>query len=217
MVAVDFPAHGQSDVPDRDLTVAGLTATVVELLAALGLERATLVGHSLGGAVAIEAALAAPDRVARLVLVDSAGLGDDVSLELVRLLDAPPGTDSSRALLQLFFEDQRLVLDAGVAEHHAAMARPGAHDAVQALRRDAFTDDGGQEPLDGRLAELRQPVLVIWGDRDRVFPVAHAERAQAALPDAELRLVAGAGHVPQVEDPAAFAGILTDFLARTGT
>jgi pyruvate dehydrogenase E2 component (dihydrolipoamide acetyltransferase) len=216
VVAVDFPAHGRSDVPERDLTVAGLAATIVELLAALGLDRATLVGHSLGGAVALQAALVSPDRVARLVLVDSAALGEDVSVELVRLLDAPPGADASRALLELFFEDRRLVLDAGVAEHHAALSRPGAHAAIGALRRDAFGDDGTQVPLDDRLAELRQPVLVIWGDRDRVFPVAHAERARAALPGAELRLVAGAGHVPQVEDPAAFADILTGFLERTG-
>jgi pimeloyl-ACP methyl ester carboxylesterase len=227
VVAVDFPAHGQSDVPggtvDRDVlgdtvrqTVGSLADVVAELLAALGLERATLVGHSLGGAVALQVATRQPDRVARLVLVDSAGLGREVSTELVRLLDAPPGTDTSRALLQLFFEDQRLVLDAGVAEHEAAMARPGAHAAIGALRRDAFGDDGGQAVDRETLARVTQPVLVVWGERDRVFPAAHADRVQELLPGAEVRIVAGAGHVPQVEDPAAFAAILREFLARTG-
>jgi pimeloyl-ACP methyl ester carboxylesterase len=227
VVAVDFPAHGQSDVPDDTVgenllgdtvgqTVAGLAGIVTELLAVLGLERATLVGHSLGGAVAIRVAAQAPDRVARLVLVDSAGLGEEVGTELVRLLDAPPGTDTSRALLQLFFEDQRLVLDAGVAEHEAAMARPGAHHAIGALRRDAFGDDRQRDLADGVLAGVQQPVLVVWGERDRVFPAAHAARAQEVVPGAEVRIVAGVGHVPQVEDPAAFADIVRDFLARTG-
>ncbi len=219
VVAVDFPAHGQSDVP-RDttgLTAAGLAATVVELLQALGLERATLIGHSLGGAVALRAALAAPERVARLVLVDSAGLGDEVGAELVQLLDAPPSPEASRALLELFFEDQRLVLDAGVAEHHAAVARPGAHDAIRTLAADAFAGGDQRERAIERLGEFGGPVLVVWGERDRVFPAAHAAHARAAAGAIEVAVIPGAGHAPQVEDPVAVAGVLTGFLARTGT
>ena len=128
-----------------------------------------------------------------------------------------PGRDSSRALLQLFFEDQRLVLDAGVAEHHAAMARPGAHEAVQTLRRDAFTDEGGQAPLDDRLAELRQPVLVGLGrPRPRVPRRPRRARAGGAARRRAARArrrpcAAGGGSWP----PS--AEILTGFLERTGT
>jgi pyruvate dehydrogenase E2 component (dihydrolipoamide acetyltransferase) len=217
VVALDLPGHGQSDVPDpadTDYSVAGLAGTVAEVVAQLGLERVTLVGHSLGGAVAIAAALAAPDRVERLVLVDSTGLGDDISPELVELLEAPPSEPGSRALLELFFHDQRLVLDAGVAEHHAALSRPGAHDAVRAIGSQAFTGTrqrAAPEPLE----QITQPVLVIWGERDRVVPAAHADHARAAIADVEVAIIPDAGHAPQVEKPAAFAAILTRFLART--
>jgi pimeloyl-ACP methyl ester carboxylesterase len=218
VVAIDLPAHGQSDIPDpagSDYSIAGLARAITEALAQLGLERVTLVGHSLGGAVATRVALAAPDRVARLVLVDSTGLGDEISPDLVRLLGEPPSESGSRALLELFFHDQGLVLDAGVAEHHAALSRPGAHAAVQAIGSGAFGDPGRQAELEGRLEELTQPVLVVWGDRDRVVPAAHAEAARTAIPDVQVAIIPDAGHAPQVEDPAAFAEALAAFLART--
>jgi pyruvate dehydrogenase E2 component (dihydrolipoamide acetyltransferase) len=217
VVAIDLPAHGQSDVPDparTDYSVRGLAQAVTEALAVLGLERVTLVGHSLGGAVATGVALAAPDRVARLVLVDSTGLGDDISPDLVRLLDAPPSDSGSRALLELFFDDRRLVLDAGVNEHHAALGRPGAHAAVRAISSLAFADASQRVTLDGRSAEITQPVLVVWGGRDRVVPVAHAEAARTAIADVEVAIIPDAGHAPHVEQPAAFAAILARFLAR---
>ena len=216
VVAVDFPAHGQSDVPDRDLTVAGLAATVVELLAALGLERATLVGHSLGGAVAIEAALRAP--------TGSRGW----------CWSTAPGSGRTSAAARA--AARRAARDGQLAGAPAAVLRGPAARAGRRCRRAPRRDGTARRPRGGADAPAgrvhrrgrpgiarrsaggaRQPVLVVWGDRDRVFPVAHAERAQAVLPGAELRLVAGAGHVPQVEDPAVFAEILTDFLERTGT
>jgi pimeloyl-ACP methyl ester carboxylesterase len=215
VVAIDLPGHGRSDVPDpagSDYSVAGLARTVTDALAVLGLEQVTLVGHSLGGAIAIGAALAAPGRIARLVLVDSTGLGDEINPDLVRLLDAPPSETGSRALLELFFHDQRLVLDAGVAEHHAALSRPGAHDALRSISGEAFTAGGQRAVVDGRLAEITQQVLVVWGDRDQVVPAAHAERAGAAFADVEVAVIPNAGHVPQVEEPEAFATILARFL-----
>ena len=220
VVAIDLPAHGQSDVPgpadeDDSLSVAGLARTVTDALAAMDLDRVTLVGHSLGGAIATQVALAAPDRVARLVLVDSTGLGEEISPDLVRLLDDAPSGSGSRALLELFFHDQGLVLDAGVAEHHAALSRPGAHDAVRAISGGVFTGDGRQTALDGRLGQIAQPVLVVWGGRDRVVPAAHAEAARSAIADVEVAIIADAGHAPQVEDPGVFAEILAAFLART--
>lgn len=161
VAAIDLPGHGQSDVPDAgqsDYSVAGLARAVTEALTQLELERVTLVGHSLGGAVAIAVALAAPDRVERLVLVDSTGLGDDINPDLIGLLDAPPSEAASRALLELFFHDQRLVLDAGVAEHHAALGRPGAHAALRAISSQTFTAAGRQAAGAARLAEITQPV-----------------------------------------------------------
>jgi pyruvate dehydrogenase E2 component (dihydrolipoamide acetyltransferase) len=147
------------------------------------------------------------------MLVDSSGLGAEINPDLLRLLDEPPSLVGSRALLELFFDDQRLVLDAGVAEHHTALSRPGAHAAVRAIRDAAF---GGtsQRPLpDERLARITQPVLLVWGDRDRVIPAAHAEHARAAIGDVEVEVIPNAGHAPHVEQPAAFTAILARFLA----
>jgi pyruvate dehydrogenase E2 component (dihydrolipoamide acetyltransferase) len=210
VVALDLPGHGRSDAPDParfDYGIEHLAATVLAVLAELRVSRATLAGHSLGGAIAIAAALAAPDRVAGLVLVDSAGLGAEVAPELLVLLDAPPDEEVSRALLGLFFADDRLVLDAGVAEHVAAQQRPGAHAAIGAIRAQAFTDSV-QRPIAGA-GRVTQPVLVIWGELDRVFPVAHA----AVIDGAEVVVIDGAGHVPQIEAPAAFTDALARFLA----
>ncbi len=209
VVAIDLPGHGQSDIPDpagHDYSVAGLARSVIEALAQLRLERVTVVGHSLGGAIAIGVAIAAPDRVARLVLVDSTGLGPDVNPDVAVLLSTPPSDAASRALLELFFADQRLVLDAGVAEHRAALERPGAHAAVRAISAGAFGE--------AQLAAVTQPALVIWGAEDRVVPVAHAELATSAIADVEVAVIAGAGHAPQVETPDAFTAILAGFLAR---
>ncbi len=218
VVALDLPAHGQSDVADPETTdygVPGLARAVLDALTQLGIERATLVGHSLGGAVAIAAALAEPERVGRLVLVASGGLGVEVSPHLVRLLAEPPSEAASRALLELFFHDPGLVLDAGVAEHHAALGRPGAHAAVAAIAGRAFTGCEQRVARDGRLPAIPQPVLVVWGDRDRVIPMGHAERARAAFADVEVAIIADAGHAPQVEAPAAFTRVLTEFFGRT--
>ncbi|MDX6628489.1 MAG: hypothetical protein QOH00_735 [Gaiellales bacterium] len=216
VVALDLPGHGQSDIsesPTTDYDLDGLARAMIGALDRLGLERFTLVGHSLGGAIALAAALAFPDRVTRLVLVDSSGLGAEINPDLLRLLDEPPSLVGSRALLELFFDDQRLVLDAGVAEHHTALSRPGAHAAVRAIRDAAF---GGtsQRPLpDERLARITQPVLLVWGDRDRVIPAAHAEHARATIADVEVEVIPNAGHAPHVEQPAAFTAILARFLA----
>lgn len=213
VVALDLPGHGQSDVPDAataDYSVAGLAAAVSAALAALGLTRVTLVGHSLGGAVAMAVALAEPDAVERLVLVDSAGFGEEISGDLLALLADVPSEAGSRALLGLFFEDPRLVLDAGVAEHHGALSRPGAHDAVQAIAADAFP--GGRQAA-ARPGDLTQPVLVIWGGRDRVVPAAHADAARTAIADVRVAVLPDSGHAPQVEDPEAFAAHVAGFLA----
>ncbi len=220
VIAIDLPGHGRSDIPDpahADYSVDGLARAVTTAIAQLGRERVTLVGHSLGGAVAISAALAAPSIVTRLVLVDSVGLGDDISTDLLTLLEAAPSESASRALLELFFHDQRLVLAAGVAEHHAALARPGAHAAIRAIADRAFAGTGQQAVAGCRLADITQPVLVVWGARDRVVPVAHAERARASIAGAEVAIIPDAGHAPQVEAPAAFADVLMRFLAGTGS
>jgi pyruvate dehydrogenase E2 component (dihydrolipoamide acetyltransferase) len=215
VVALDLPAHGQSDVPGAGAVgydLAALADVVTRALALLAIERATLVGHSLGGAIAVAAAAAEPASVDRLVLVDPVGFGDEIAPELLALLDAAPSEAGSHALLELFFHDPALVLETGVREHHEALARPGAHAAVRAIRGHVFGDDRQAVRLDATLGALAQPVLVVWGEHDRVVPAAHAEAARATRADAEVAVVPGAGHAPQVEAPEAFTAVLLEFL-----
>jgi pyruvate dehydrogenase E2 component (dihydrolipoamide acetyltransferase) len=202
VVALDLPGHGRSDVPDPDRFAYDLDALARAVLTAL---------HALGisgAAVAITAALEAPDRIDRLVLVDAAGLGPEVDPRLLELLSADPSEAASRALLELFFEDRSLVLDAGVSDHLAGLQRPGAHDAIRAIAASALTKSGQRPIPDADLGRITQPVLVVWGERDRVFPASQATRIEGA----EVAVIPGAGHAPQVEAPAAFTEAVGAFL-----
>src|SRR5262249_18865823 len=119
VAAIDLPGHGQSDKssPDAaDYSVPGLAAAVAEGLRALKLTPAIVVGHSLGGAVAMEMALGQPESAVGLILVDSAGLGDEIAGELLDLMDKEPGKATARGLLELFYEDRRPIVDRGIDE-----------------------------------------------------------------------------------------------------
>jgi pimeloyl-ACP methyl ester carboxylesterase len=219
VVAVDLPGHGQSDAPDpatADYSIDGLTRVVTETLRLLGLRQVTLVGHSLGGAIAITAALADPHLVGRLVLVDSIGLGDEINPAVGTLLDQPPSDAASRALLELFFHDRRLVLDGGVTDHVQALRRSGVHEATRAISTRLFSASRQRVTLDEPLRQLTQPVLVIWGADDGVVPVADARHAGRLITNVRVAIIPDSGHAPQVETPDLFTMILQQFLAGNG-
>jgi pyruvate dehydrogenase E2 component (dihydrolipoamide acetyltransferase) len=214
LAAIDLPGHGQSDKrspESTDYSVEALSSAVAECLAALHHAPAVLIGHSLGGAVAMHVALARPDLVTGLVLVNSAGLGDEISDELLSLMAGAPGRDTARRLLQLYFADERLVAERGIEELAQNQLAEGAWAAQRAVATAAF--GGGKQQIAGRqrLAEVNVPVLIIWGARDRVIPLAHAVAAAEALPDAVLKIVPAVGHVPQVEAPSIVANAIARF------
>jgi pimeloyl-ACP methyl ester carboxylesterase len=214
LTAIDLPGHGASDKRDpaqADYGVAGLAAAIAEAIAALKAGPAIVVGHSLGGAVALQLALDHADLVTGLVLIDSAGLGDEISPSLLDLMASEPGPAAARGLLQLFFEDQSLVLDRGVEEMAQTQLAEGAWTAQQAVAAAAFDRGGQRSDLRPRLAEVGMPVAVIWGAKDRVIPVSHAYAALSALPDVTLRILPAVGHVPQVEDAPAVATAIARF------
>jgi pyruvate dehydrogenase E2 component (dihydrolipoamide acetyltransferase) len=216
IVAVDLPGHGASDKPSpesTDYTVPGLAARIGELLEKLELSPAVLIGHSLGGATALQLALDRPKLVRALALVDSAALGSEISGELLDRVESAPSRDEARQLLELFFQDRRFVLERGIDDMYAARNAPGADDAVKAIAASAFTRHGQNLVLADRLGELEVPVLIVWGELDRVIPSTHAVAAAAALPTAWLEIMEGVGHVPQVEAAPAFAAIVNRWLA----
>ncbi len=214
VVALDLPGHGLSDKPApaaTDYSITGLAAAVREVLSTLTLAPSILVGHSLGGAVSIQIALDQPDVVVGLILVDSAGLGEEINPELLDLVDAEPSSENARHLLELFYEDKRLVLDRGVEEMHQGRRRPGAVEAERAVAGAAFSRDGQQTGLPARLNELAVPVLLISGVEDRVIPVDHVLAAARVIPDTWVKLMTGIGHVPQVEDASGLARTVDRF------
>jgi len=218
VIALDLPGHGQSDKPaDGDYSVSGLTAQVIEALSTLKLPTAVFVGHSLGGAVALHLALERPELVQGLVLVNSAGLGEEIGLELLDRVEATPSRDEARRLLELFFEDKRLILERGVEEMYQARMTPGADAALQAAASASFSRQGQRIGLADRLGDVSVPTLVIWGEKDRVIPLDHALAAIRVLPDGWLKVLPGIGHVPQVEAPVLFASAVARFARGLAT
>jgi pyruvate dehydrogenase E2 component (dihydrolipoamide acetyltransferase) len=217
VVALDLPGHGASSKPSPDdggdYSLPALAAAVGEVIEKLDLAPAVLVGHSLGGGTALELALARPKLVRGLVLVDSAGLGAEISGDLLDRIEAEPSREEARKLLELFFADKRLVLDRGIDDMYASRTAPGADAAVKAAATAAFSREGQSVRYDQRLGELTQPVLIIWGEQDAVIPAAHGVAAAKALQRAWFELLDGIGHVPQIEASQAFSDVVKRWLA----
>lgn len=222
VVALDFPGFGGSDVPSA-LSADLLRATVVGVMDRLAIQRASIVGNSLGGAVATFVAARHPDRVDRLVLIDAAGfrLSAESRPVLLRYAAGPLGAvlarvPHSRPLIELglrqVFHDDTLVTPERVDEYAAPMLRPGA---VAALRSMLRAPAPGPDEYERMLRGLRQPTLVLWGAEDRWIPVADADRFAAAIAGARKVVLEGCGHMPQEERPADTLRLVREFLAES--
>jgi pimeloyl-ACP methyl ester carboxylesterase len=215
VVAVDLPGFGGSAVPDGPSGEEAMRS-VLGLMDRLGIPRASFVGNSLGGAVAISIAARAPERVDRLVLIDAAGYNFARADRpfVLRLAAGLPGALAEvlplRPLVTLslrqVFHDDRLVTPDRVAEYVAPLRRPGATAAVRAMLR--TTDTMG---FPGIVRSVRAPTLILWGRYDAWIPVRDAARFAADIPGARVALLQ-AGHMPQEERPAETAALLEDFL-----
>lgn len=216
-----FDGHGGP----ADVSAEGYARFVGRFLDALGVERTVLVGHSLGGLVGLLFTLASPERVAALCLVGSGGLGREVSPTLAAISEPVLGelgvawSRTRAGALQrawskalLLFGRPWLAPAGWLAEQYRLARRPRFLDTTLAALRDQVGPAGQRRVLLERLGGLEVPVLLVWGGQDRVVPVAHARRAAARLPDATLALLPSCGHLPHVEDPAAFSRALTAFL-----
>ncbi|MGQ0483278.1 MAG: alpha/beta fold hydrolase [Pseudonocardia sp.] len=229
VIAPDLLGHGDSDKPRADYSVAGFANGLRDLLGVLGVDRVTLVGHSLGGGVAMQFAYQFPERTERLILVGSGGAGPEVNPAL-RLLTLP-GAQAALSLLRM--PTSRWQMQAGVAclrllDTALGQDAPDLLRAVDALpdatSRAAFirslravVDWRGQviTMLDRCYLTAGMPTLLVWGSRDALVPAGHAYRAHAAMPGSRLEIFDGAGHFPFHTDPARFVALLEDFLAST--
>jgi len=229
VIAPDLLGHGDSAKPRGDYSLGAYASGIRDLLVALGHQRATFVGHSLGGGVAMQLAYQFPEHCERLVLVSSGGLGRDIT-PLLRAASLP----GSELVLPLLVNDQ--LMGAGRAVGRA-LGRVGLRvhtDVGEVLRGHASLSDGatrsaflhtlrGIVDLRGQRVDASDrlylaqalPFLVVWGDRDPIIPVEHAHTAHRLVPGSRLEVFPNAGHFPHLDDPLRFVRLLTDFMRTT--
>jgi pimeloyl-ACP methyl ester carboxylesterase len=229
VIAPDLLGHGSSDKPRADYSVAAFSNGMRDLLDVLDVDRATVVGHSLGGGVAAQLAYQYPERVERLVLVGTGGVGREVS-PVLRAAAAPlsevgmvplmvPG--ANEVVGAVLGALGRLGLDIGRDAGEVARVLRGMPDRRQraafgrTLR--AVVDRRGQlvTMLDRAYLAEAMPVLLAWGDQDGIIPVEHAHRAHDAMPGSRLSIYEGAGHFPHHADPDRFVEELVAFVDGT--
>ncbi|GAB3489430.1 4,5:9,10-diseco-3-hydroxy-5,9,17-trioxoandrosta-1(10),2-diene-4-oate hydrolase [Amycolatopsis cihanbeyliensis] len=224
-IAVDQPGFGRSDKPTEHPQYFRHSANaVVGLLDALGIERAHIVGNSLGGGAAVRLALDHPDRAGRLVLMGPGGLSVNVfspdpteGIKNLARFAAPPGPSKEKleAFLRVMVYDQSLITEELVAERFAAASSQESLAAMAAMGA-SFADPEGYElgMLWREAHRLRQRVLLIWGREDRVNPLDGALLALKTIPRAQLHVFGRCGHWAQLEKFDEFNQLSIDFLTR---
>jgi len=229
VVAPDLLGHGHSAKPQGDYSLGAYAVGMRDLLIALGHRRATMVGHSLGGGIAMQFAYEYPVFCERLVLVSSGGLGREVH-PLLRAATLP----GAELVLPLLANDRvlgageavgqflsRVGLRAGpdIAEMARGYASLADADARQAFLHSvrAVIDLNGQRvsAADRLYLASMVPSLIIWGRRDPLIPAAHGEFAHGEMPGSRLEIFEEAGHFPHLDNPIRFAAVLRDFLEDT--
>ncbi|MFC7219467.1 alpha/beta fold hydrolase [Streptomyces polyrhachis] len=227
VIAPDLLGHGDSARPRADYAIAAYACGVRDLLTVLGVERVSVVGHSLGGGVAMQFAYQFPERCERVVLVSSAGLGPQVH-PMLRLAAGPgafPGMRlfTSAPVQWLAPALLRWTGGAGlgpdlpyVLRRYRQFADADARHAFLRTIR-AAVDLRGQHitMLDRGYLARRLPTMVVWGARDGIIPLSHAHAAVQALPGSRLEVFEEAGHFPHHQDPDRFAKVVLDFLDTT--
>ena len=228
VIAPDLPGHGESAAGHGDYSLGSFASVLRDLLVTLGHERATLVGHSLGGGVAMQFGYQFPEMVERLVLVSSGGLGSDVSaiLRAATLPGAGLFIQATAAVgrvvvppLAQGLERVGLRPNADVAEvvrGYGSLSDDDRREAFLATVRGVIGPRGQRVNAGDRLALAENiPVLIIWGERDPIIPASHGEDAHRHLPESRLEIFDNVGHIPQIEAPLRFVDSLDRFLAET--
>jgi pimeloyl-ACP methyl ester carboxylesterase len=227
VIAPDLLGHGQSAKPRGDYSLGAYASGIRDLLLALGHQRATVVGHSLGGGVAMQFAYQFPERCERLALISSGGLGREVH-PLLRAASLP----GSEIVLPLLTSGAVLSAGQAVGSLLVRLGLRPANDLAEIARGYASLGDArGRraflhtlraviDPLGQRVSAsdrlylaAEMPSLIVWGGRDPVIPVEHARDAHAAMPGSRLEILGGAGHFPHLDDPRMVAGSLRALIA----
>lgn len=229
VLAPDLPGHGESAKPRGDYSLGAYASGLRDLLLALGHERATIVGHSLGGGITMQFSYQFPELCERLVLVDSGGLGRDLNI-LLRAAALPgselvlPVLAATRVLNLGRLGGSllgRLGLRVGtdieeIARGHATLADADTRAAFVQTVRGIIGPGGQRVGASDRLYLARHiPVLLMWGEEDSIIPASHGLAAHEQMPGSRLELFADSGHFPQLDEPERFLDVLSDFIDST--
>jgi pimeloyl-ACP methyl ester carboxylesterase len=229
VLAPDLLGHGDSAKPRGDYSLGAYASGIRDLMLAVGIECATVVGHSLGGGVAMQLAYQFPERVERLVLASSGGLGREVHLllraaslpgsEIVLPLIAGARVRAAGELVGRLLATLGLRAGPDVAEFARGYASLSDIETRRAFIHTvrAVIDPTGQRisARDRLYLTAEMPSLVIWGERDPIIPARHGEEAHAEMPGSQLEILPGSGHFPHLDDPRWFAEAIEDFIDAT--
>ena len=229
VIAPDLIGHGDSATPRGDYSLGAHAASIRDLLATIGVERATMVGHSLGGGVAMQFFYQFPQRTERLVLISSGGLGPEVSPLLrgaalpgasaaLRVAAHPRvvgGISAAGARLRAGGSSKGVYLEA-VARALRPLQDTGSRRAFLQTLRAVIDVHGQRVSARDRLYLLRDmPTLIVWGERDHTIPIEHGRQAAAEIRSSRFETLPKAAHFPHLEDPEGLAAVLADFLEST--
>ncbi|HEX4017172.1 MAG TPA: alpha/beta fold hydrolase [Frankiaceae bacterium] len=228
VIAPDFLGHGKSSKPLGDYSLGNHASGIRDFLQTLGIERVSVIGQSFGGGVALQFAYQFPELCERLVLVDAGGLGREVSI-LLRLITLPAVEYAMPVLFPEFVRNwgdpvAKFLGDKGIRSARGIEMWRAYRSLTQQENRKAFVrtmraviDPGGQSvnAMSRMYLAAHLPTLIVWGEQDRIIPVAHAYQAHEAIAHSRLEVMPGVGHFPHAEEPIRFVEILRDFLSTT--
>ncbi|MGD9507689.1 MAG: acetoin dehydrogenase dihydrolipoyllysine-residue acetyltransferase subunit [Geminicoccaceae bacterium] len=208
--AIDLPGHGGSSKEVGTGDVGALTAAVCDFMAAKGIDKAHLVGHSLGGAVSLDLALNHPERVASVTAVASAALGPEISMEYIDGFMSTGRARKLKQVLEMLVYDPALVTNDMVEDVLKYKRLDGVDAALNTVAGACFA--GGRQSLEltPRLGEIQAPVQVVWGREDRILPVSHSEGLPAKV---QATVLDHAGHLVHMEK----SGEVNELIQRLAT
>ncbi|MBO0726866.1 MAG: alpha/beta hydrolase [Blastocatellia bacterium] len=219
VIAVDLKGFGFSAKPDGDYTRRAQGDLLIRLLEHLGIDRAILCGNSMGGEVAMNAAVRRPDRVSALILVDSSGVtvsgGGSVTPGVAGWPVIGPAimslaliSDSlTRDGLRQCFHDKSIVTDEQVAAYYRPLTTRDGQRAAYLARKQAAIN-----PIEPEISKIWQPTLIIWGAEDELIPLEAGRKLNSMIAGSRLVVLDGCGHVPQAETPGRFMAEVIDFV-----
>jgi pimeloyl-ACP methyl ester carboxylesterase len=229
VIAPDLLGHGRSAKPPGDYSLGAYASGIRDLLVALEVPRSTVVGHSLGGGIAMQFSYQFPERVGRLVLVDSGGIGREVN-PILRAAALPGAEFVLPVMFSPTLHDGALKVRRllgkiglqpnadveGVSEGFASLTEADSRRAFLDTVRSVIDVGGQRVSAEDRLYLAGDvPSLIIWGENDRIIPVEHAHKALEMLPHSRLEIFEDAGHFPFNDHPDRFVNLMRDFIATT--